>query len=62
MAIKMYKCECENTVFPFGNGLPMCIKDYKEERELKPCIDKGCAFYKKFVTSKELLESEVGIE
>ena len=46
MGIKMYKCECEHAVFPFGNGLPMCIKDFRQNQQLKPCIEKGCNFYK----------------
>lgn len=62
MAIKMYKCECEHAVFPFGKGLPMCIKDFKEERKLKPCIEKGCKFYRKLITAKELIEREDDFE
>lgn len=52
VAIKMYKCECEHAVFPFGNGLPICIREFKEDKKMKPCIEKGCEFYEKLRTSK----------
>lgn len=47
MSIKLYKCECEFAVFPFGNGLPICIREFKQIG-MKPCIEKGCEHYKKF--------------
>ena len=50
MKIKLYKCECEHCIFPFGNGAPVCIRKYeqtKDRKDLLQCIEKGCKHYVK---------------
>ena len=58
MKVKLYKCECEFAVFPFGNGMPVCIRDRVIERSEKPplkqCTEKGCPHYNKISRSEEL--------
>lgn len=47
--MKNYQCDCEYAIFPFGNGIPICIKDvleYQDVRARKNCIEKGCKDYK----------------
>lgn len=47
--MKNYQCDCEYAIFPFGNGLPICIKDVialKDFKSSKNCIEKGCKDYK----------------
>ena len=52
MKIKLYKCECFHCVFPFGNGIPICIRELDTRKEypfgMKPCIEKGCEHYIKY--------------
>lgn len=49
--MKQYKCECQYALFPFGPGMPVCVRDRiieKSERlPLRECIEKGCPHYKK---------------
>ena len=48
MKIKLYKCECVYCIFPFGNGAPVCIRNYEktgERKDLMQCTEKGCQHY-----------------
>lgn len=48
--MKLYKCECEYSVFPFGEHLPICIREKIIQKSdtppMKNCIEKGCKYYK----------------
>ena len=52
MKIKLHKCECVYALYPFGNGMPVCIRDrviaHSEEPPLKECKEKGCKYYESF--------------
>ena len=56
--IKFYECKCEFAVFPFGKGLPICIRDKvinkSNEFPMKPCIEKGCEHYKKKIEPQDI--------
>lgn len=48
--MKLYKCECEYVLFPFGDYAPVCGRIYfqtKERKDLVQCIEKGCKYYSK---------------
>lgn len=48
--IKLYKCDCEYAVFPFGNGCPVCIRKMlqtKDRKDLMQCTQNGCKHYRK---------------
>lgn len=56
--MKNYQCNCEYAVFPFGSGMPICIRDMLESKDFqsrKNCIEKGCEHYK---PKKEELKKE----
>lgn len=56
MKIKLYKCECVHCVFPFGNGMPVCIREMEQTKNfksIKNCVEKGCLHYEKFISSKD---------
>lgn len=47
--MKNYQCDCEYAIFPFGNGMPICLKAVLESKDVnlrKNCIEKGCKDYK----------------
>lgn len=53
---KIYKCECFYVLFPFGFGMPICSRVMLEtgnESDLFRCKEKGCKFYKKYISIKE---------
>lgn len=52
--MKRYKCECEYALFPWGDGMPICIREWEIQGKNQPvlpfaknCIEKGCPYYKK---------------
>ena len=47
--MKLYKCNCEFAIFPFGNGAPVCIRkmiETKDKKDIKQCTEKNCKYYK----------------
>lgn len=47
--IKLYKCDCEFAIFPFGSGAPVCIRvmqQTKDRKDLRQCTEKGCKYYR----------------
>ncbi len=54
--MKRFKVECEHVMFPFGDGAPVCVKEYvKTARfdDLRPCDHKHCDIYKSIQKKKE---------
>ena len=48
--MKLYQCECEYVLFPFGNYAPICARVYFQTGkygDLIRCVEKGCEHYKK---------------
>lgn len=55
MNIKLYQCECEHCIFPFGKGMPVCTRKYlqtKNRKDLIQCIEKGCKHYSKKINNQ----------
>lgn len=49
--IKKYVCECDYCLYPFGPGMPVCIRERMVNKDhtlpLRQCLEKGCKHYLK---------------
>ena len=59
---KKYVNDCENVIFPFGSGAPVCLRVFeqtKDRKDLLKCDMRGCKFYKaKISLEKEETKNE----
>ena len=46
---RKYVNDCENVIFPFGAGAPVCLRVFEQTRDRKDllkCDMRGCKYYK----------------